>query len=68
MQEFTLKLTDTDLDVLQIALIDYDTGLRRAIRNERRCTNNTDTIERFRSDKNRIELIMHQLKIQEEQK
>ena len=67
MMQFTLKLTEADLDVLQIALIDHGTGLRRAIRNERRCTNNEDTIERLRSDKNRIEVIMHQLKIQKEQ-
>lgn len=67
MQEFTLKLTDADLEVLQIALINHHAELFGAIRNERVCTNNEDTIERFRSDKNRIEVIMHQLKIQKEQ-
>ena len=67
MQEFTLKLSEADLDVLQIALIDYRAALSGAIRNERLCTNNTDTIERFRSDKNRIEVIIHQLKKQKEQ-
>ena len=67
MMQFTLKLTDADLDVLQIALIDHHAELCGAIRNERLCTNNEDTLERFRSDKNRIEVIMHQLKIQKEQ-
>ena len=67
MMQFTLKLTDADLDVLQIALIDYHAELCGAIRNERLCTNNEDTLEQFRSDKNRIEVIMHQLKIQKEQ-
>lgn len=68
MKTFTLKLTDADLEVLQIALIDHHAELFQAIRNERLCTNNEDTIERFRSDKNRIEVIMHQLKIQKEQR
>lgn len=67
MQEFTLKLSEADLDVLQIALIDHHAELSGAIRNERLCTNNTDTIERFNSDKTRIEVIMHQLKKQKEQ-
>jgi hypothetical protein len=67
MMQFTLKLTDADLDVLQISLIDHHAELCGAIRNERLCTNNEDTLERFRSDKNRIEVIMHQLKIQKEQ-
>ena len=67
MNTYELQLTAADLDVLQIALIDYGTGLRRAIRNERRCTNNTDTIERLTSDRARVEMMMHQLKKQEAQ-
>jgi hypothetical protein len=67
MKTYTLQLTPADLDVLLIALIDHGTGLRRAIRNERRCTNNTDTIDRLSSDRARVEIIMHQLKKQEEQ-
>lgn len=67
MQTFTLQLTAADVDVLLIALIDADSGLRQAISNERQCTNNTDTIDTLQRDRTRIEGIMHQLKKQKEQ-
>jgi hypothetical protein len=61
MMQFTLKLTDTDLDVLQIALIDHHAELSGAIRNERLCTNNEDTIASLWHDLIRIDSIREQL-------
>ena len=65
MQEFTLKLSREDLDVLLIALIDEQLRLLDAIRNERVCSNNSDTIEKLQSDRTRIDGIRNQLSQQE---
>ena len=67
MKTFTLKLTDNDLDVLLIALIDNHSRLRDAIYDERLCTNNEDTLEILRRDRNRTEGILDQLKKQKEE-
>lgn len=67
MQEFTLKLSSADLDVLLIALIDEQAQLLQDIRNERLCSNNSDTIENFRSERTRIDGIIHQLNRQRNQ-
>jgi hypothetical protein len=67
MRTFTLQLTDNDLDVLLIALIDNHSRLRDAIYDERLCTNNEDTLEILRCDRNRTEGILDQLKKQKEQ-
>jgi hypothetical protein len=67
MRTFTLQLTDNDLDVLLIALIDNHSRLRDAISNERQCTNNADTIETLTWHRIRIADIMLQLKKQREQ-
>jgi len=64
MKTYTLQLTDNDLDVLLIALIDNHSRLRDAIYDERLCTNNEDTLEILRSDRNRTESILDQLKKQ----
>ena len=65
MQEFTLKLSREDLDVLLIALIDEQLRLLDAIRDERVCSNNSDTIEKLQSDRTRIDGIRNQLSQQE---
>lgn len=65
MMEFTLKLSREDLDVLLIALIDEQLRLLDAIRDERVCSNNSDTIERLHSDRTRIDAIRNQLSQQE---
>jgi hypothetical protein len=67
MRTFTLQLTDNDLDVLLIALIDNHSRLRDAIYDERLCTNNEDTLEILRFNRNRTESILDQLKKQKEQ-
>ena len=67
MNTFTLQLTDNDLDVLLIALIDHEMALKAAIADERVCTNNADTIETLTWHRIRIVDIMLQLKQQQEE-
>jgi hypothetical protein len=64
MTIFELKISSACLDVLLVALIDRDQALSQAIKDERVCTNNSDTIELLRSDRTRIEGIIHQLSTQ----
>jgi len=68
MMEFTLKLSRADLDALLIALIDGQLRLLEAIRNERQCSNNSDTIEKLQNSRTRIDGIRNQLSQQEQQR
>ena len=67
MKAFTLKLTDADLDVLLDALISARSDWQSAMLNESLCTNNTDTIEQFKKNRNSSIEIMSQLEKQKEQ-